>query len=80
MHHKAIPRPEDGRDDERLQRAVLALVLSKHPAPLTFGEVEREIAAPGEGAVVALVAAGLLCRQGALVRATAAALTFDRLA
>jgi hypothetical protein len=80
MHHKAIPRPEDGRGDERLQRAVLALVLSKHPAPLTVTEVEREVGPPGKDAVVALVAAGLLRRQGALVRATAAALTFDRLA
>jgi hypothetical protein len=80
MHHKAIPRSEDGRDDERLQRAVLALVLSKHPAPLTLTDVEREVRAPAEDIVVALVAAGLLSRQDGLVLATAAALAFDRLA
>jgi hypothetical protein len=43
MHHKAIPRPQDGRDDERLQRAVLALVLSKHPAQLTAKTVEEGV-------------------------------------
>jgi hypothetical protein len=80
MHHKAIPRPEDGRDNERVQRAVLALVLSEHPTQLTLREVEREVDAPVEDAVVALVAAGLFSRQESLVLATPAAVSFDRLA
>lgn len=80
MHSQAIPRPGNGRDQERLQRAVLALVLSEHPEQLTTKAVEERVGESVDLAIDALVGAGLLHAQDGLVSPTAAALLADRLA
>ncbi len=69
------------RDQPTVERAVLGSVLDAHPKQLTIPALAREI---GQGdaverAVSALVGVGLLERQGASVRPSAAALHFERL-
>ncbi len=75
-------------EDRKLQRAVLALVLDRHPAQLTFVELGLEINKDPEErgeaeafarAVRDLVLAGLLECPGAHVVPTRAALRFHRL-
>jgi hypothetical protein len=75
-------------EDRKLQRAVLAYVLDRHPAHLTFVELGREItsedaehdeADPFARAVRDLVLAGLLECPSAHVVPTRAALYFDAL-
>lgn len=73
--------PSTERDDMRVQRAVLSLVLCEHPILLAEGEIEREM---GDGdaverAVRDLIGVGLLRREGATVLPTRAALHFERL-
>jgi len=77
------------REDAILERAVLALVLSQHPAQLTIPELTRELSEDPEHptqrdavqrALHDLVGSGLLHRHGAFVLPTRAALRFDRLA
>lgn len=80
MQTQAIPRPDQGRDQERLQRAVLALVLSEHPVQLTTKAVQEGVGEPVDLAVDALVGVGLINTGDGLVTPTAAALAFDRLA
>jgi hypothetical protein len=68
-------------DQPTVERAVLGLVLDSHPKQLTIPALAREI---GQGdaierAVSALVGVGLLERQDASVRPSAAALHFERL-
>lgn len=63
------------------QRAVLALVLDRHPKPVTIPALSRQIDA-GDAVEVAirdLVGVGLLECSGITVRATAAALRFEHL-
>jgi hypothetical protein len=76
-------------EDAILERAVLALVLSQHPAQFTVAELTRELSDDPEHptqrdavqrALRDLVGSGLLHRHGAFVLPTRAALRFDRLA
>jgi hypothetical protein len=77
------PFPEDA--DAFAQQAVMALVLTEHPAQLTSAEVEREIAQGGDfadrdavqRAVRDLAGVGLLHRHGDFVLPTRAVLHFD---
>lgn len=82
MLDQSNPRPNE-REDERIQNAVLGLVLSEHPAQLTICEITREVAVDeGDGperAIRDLVGIGLLRCQGTLVSPTRAALHFERL-
>jgi hypothetical protein len=67
--------------NERIESAVLALVLAEHPTLLTLSDLVMEIDAEhvvGD-AVSSLVAVGLLRREGGSVLATRAALRFDAL-
>lgn len=83
MHDQVTPAGEDAR----AQAAVLTLVLSEHPTPLTLSDIEREIAPDGDfasrdavaRAVRDLSAVGLLHRHGDLVLPTRAALHMDAL-
>lgn len=83
MHDQGTPAGEDAQ----AEAAVLTLVLSEHPTPLTLSDIEREIAPDqdfaGRDAVARAVrdlsAVGLLHRQGDLVLPTRAALHFDGL-
>jgi chromosome segregation and condensation protein ScpB len=63
----------------RAQRAVLGLVLYEDPSPVRFGDLRQEIGEDADQAVAELVAVGLLARDGAVVRATPAAVHFDAL-
>ena len=76
-------------EEVRLQRNVLAFVLSIDPTRLTQGELTRVLAANPEdpvqreaivNAVTELTDAGLLYRDGNYVQPTRAALRFDLLA
>ena len=84
QHDPASLTPQD----RKLQRAVLALVLDRHPDQLTVIELGREIANEDDDrdedeafarAVRDLVVAGLLECWGAYVVPTQAALRFDAL-
>jgi hypothetical protein len=81
MQTKAIPCSSE-REDESTQGAVLALVLSEHPAVLAVYEIVRELGDDGEAeqALRDLVGVGLLRCEGASVLPTRAALHFDQLA
>ena len=61
------------------RRAVLGLVLHEHPAELTSCDLRREIGDDARGAIVDLLAAGLLRRDGEYVRPTRPALNYYRL-
>jgi hypothetical protein len=63
----------------RTQRAVLGLVLYEHPDALSADALGREVGEDAAQAIGDLVAAGLLSRDGEAVRATCAAVHFDRL-
>ena len=83
MHDHRTPAGEDAL----AQAAVLTLVLTEHPTPLTLADVEREIAPDqdfaGSDAVARAVrdlsAVGLLHRHGDLILPTRAALHMDAL-
>jgi hypothetical protein len=81
----AAPPP----DEEYVDRAVLGVVLERHPAPVAFAELVAELVDADERPVLSepfvrdgvahLVAAGLARRHGQLVLATRAAVRFDEL-
>jgi predicted transcriptional regulator len=74
--------PTTESEDERSQRAVLALVLAQHPSQLTVYEIVREAGEDSDAAERALrdlVGVGLLRREGASVLPTRPALHFERL-
>ncbi len=83
MHDHRTPADED----TQAEAAVLTLVLTEHPTPLTLADIEREIAPDqdfaGRDAVARAVrdlsAVGLLHRQGDLVLPTRGAIHFDGL-
>jgi hypothetical protein len=54
------------------------LVLYEHPRELTARELREEIGDDARGAIVDLLAVGLLRREGESVRPTRAALSFHR--
>ena len=68
-------------EDDKAEVAVLAVVLSEHPALMTFDEVAGEVddADAADRAVHRLVGVGLLRREGESVIPTRAALRFSRL-
>lgn len=75
-------------EDERDQRAVLALLIAEHPTQLTVTDLLREMAPDKadftetdriERAVRDLGGAGLIHREGDTVRPTRAALRLDQL-
>jgi len=55
------------------------LVLHEHPDALSAEDLTREVGDDATEAVSELVSAGLLWRDGEAVRATCAAVHFDRL-
>jgi hypothetical protein len=72
MHHK-------GKSKKQTRRAVLGLVLHEHPKEWTSDDLRREIGDDARGAIVDLLAAGLVKREGGYVRPTRPALNFYRL-
>jgi hypothetical protein len=92
MADRLTPRSDDpgpAGDDDRLQQAILAVLLEEHPAQRSIDEVARELTdRPDDfaardaidNALRDLVAAGLLHRHGPFVFATRAAVRFDQLA
>jgi len=60
-------------------RAVLGLVLYEHPKEWTARELREEIGNDARGAIVDLLAAGLVKREGDFIRPTRPALNFYRL-
>ncbi len=90
MHDDPKPAGDlsPAREDERVQTAVLALVLAEYPAQLTVLDLLREMdGGPAdfvgedavERAIGDLVGVGLLHRNGAILVASRAALRFDQL-
>lgn len=67
--------------DQPTQRAVLGIVLDAHPKPLRGSTLARQIGAGDavERAVAELVNHGLIERERDAVRATKAAVHFERL-
>ena len=66
--------------DQPTQRAVLALLLDSHPKSLALAGLVREVSGQDvERAVAELVGVGLVERDGDSVRASAAAVHFERL-
>lgn len=63
----------------KAHRATLGFVLSEHPGPVAVSDLQREFGADAEQALAELAEVGLLNRNGALVRATPAAVYFDAL-
>lgn len=61
------------------RRAVLGLVLHEHPAEVSSHDLRREFGDDARQAIVDLLAADLLRREGDYVRPTRAALNFYRL-
>jgi hypothetical protein len=79
MQANRTPRPS-GREDKRMQRAVLALVLHEFPAQLTRDELKwkgLDGGDPLERAINNLDLAGLLWCEGDVVLPTLAARHFD---
>jgi hypothetical protein len=68
-----------GRSLPKTRRAVLGLVLYEHPKELTARELREEIGYEAQGAIVDLLAAGLVERDGDYIRPTREALNFHRL-
>jgi chromosome segregation and condensation protein ScpB len=62
-----------------MRRAVLGLVLYEHPSELTSHDLRREFGDDARRAIVDLLEAGLLRREGDYVRPTRPALNFYRL-
>ena len=76
--------PSTASENTTVERAALALVLSRHPERLTSSELAREFGRPAadrdlERAVQSLVDAGLLHRHGDFLLPSRSALRFDRL-
>jgi hypothetical protein len=67
------------KSSPQARRAVLGLVLYEHPRELTPRELRKEIGDDAKDAIVDLLAADLLRREGETVRPTRAALNFYRL-
>lgn len=63
----------------KTHRAALGFVLSEHPDPVAVSDLQREFGKSAERAVAELAEVGLLDRDGALIRATPAAVHFDAL-
>jgi hypothetical protein len=68
-----------GRSLPKTRRAVLGLVLHEHPKELTARELREEIGDDARGAIVDLLAAGLVRRDGDYIRPTREALNYYRL-
>ena len=66
--------------DPRTLRAVLGLVLYEHPGALSVERLKCEVGDDAQAAVTDLADAGLLALDNGAVRATRAAVVFDRLA
>ena len=78
-NHEPVDEPAS---QDVLEHAVLHLVLSRHPAQLSFDELVRATGDPAflvQDAVTELTADGLLHRNGEFVLATRAAVRFDEL-
>ena len=67
------------KSSPKMRRAVLGHVLYEHPSELTSHDLRREFGDDARQAIVGLLAAGLLRREGGCVRPTRAALNFYRL-
>ena len=68
-----------GKSKKQTRRAVLGLVLHEHPKEWSSCDLRREIGDDARAAIVDLLAAGLLKREGEYVRPTRPALNFYRL-
>lgn len=70
-----------GDGGRRVQREVLALVLVEQPVRLTLWELQKALGRPPEvlEAVEALIAEGLLAREGDEIVPTPAAVRFNEL-
>ena len=67
------------KSSPKVRRAVLGLVLYEHPKELTSCDLRREFGDDARAAIVDLLAAGLVKREGDYVRPMRAALNFYRL-
>jgi len=67
------------KSSPKVRRAVLGLVLHEHPREWSSRELRAEIGDDARGAIVDLLAAGLVKREGEYVRPTREALYFYRL-
>jgi hypothetical protein len=67
------------KSSPKTRRAVLGLVLYEHPKEWTARELREEIGDDARGAIVDLLAAGLVWREGDFIRPTRPALHFYRL-
>lgn len=67
------------KSSPKVRRAVLGLVLYEHPAEVSSHDLKREFGDDARQAIVDLLAADLLRREGDYVRPTRAALNFYRL-
>lgn len=67
------------RSLKQTRRAVLGLVLYEHPKELTSYELRREFGDDARAAIVDLLAAGLVKREGEFIRPSRPALNFYRL-
>jgi hypothetical protein len=78
---QAKPKSTSVRGDERLQRAILALVVSSHPHYRTIPELGREFGHFGavREAVACLVSYGLILLHGNTLLLTPAAFHAHRL-
>jgi hypothetical protein len=68
-----------GRSLPQTRRAVLGLLLYEHPREWSSRELRDEVGDDARGAIVDLLEAGLVKREGEYVRPTRAALNFYRL-
>jgi len=71
--------PMQAKSNPQTRRAVLGLVLHEHPKEWTSDDLRREFGDDTRGAIVNLLEAGLLKREGDYVRPTRPALNFYRL-
>ena len=67
------------KSSPKTRRAVLGLVLYEHPKEWTARELREEIGDDARAAIVDLLAAGLVKREGDFIRPTRPALDFYRL-
>ena len=77
--HRKVVLPMQGKSSKQVRRAVLGLVLHEHPRELSSQDLRDDFGDEARAAIVDLLQAGLLRRQGEYVRPTRPALNYYRL-